>query len=81
MIYNTNANVDTKAMANTATDAYKNKLAKDTQTLTEILDLEFRRYSYPIKIDWILKMAEYLKQYKILTGNDYEIKPMEDTIV
>lgn len=81
MINNTNVNATTRSMAAVAAEAYEHKLADDIKTITETLDLEFRTYAYPISTGWILRMAEYLKKYKLLTGKDYEIKIVEDTIV
>lgn len=51
----------------------------ELQKLEKQLDEEFEFYKP--STEWILKVAELLKAYKHLSGKDYEIKTMEDSII
>lgn len=51
----------------------------ELQLVEKELDTEFELYKP--SITWILKVADLLKKYKLLSGKDYEIKTTEDSII
>ena len=52
---------------------------KELTEITAKLDERFELYKPSIA--WILETAELLKKYQLLTGETYEIKIMEDSII
>ena len=81
MIENTNVIPRTLYMQQSADKEYQKIHREDIQKTTEILDYEFERTGRNISVDWILKVAEALQYYKLLTGKQYIKKELEDTII
>lgn len=81
MIENTNVIPRTLYMRQSADKEYQKIHREDIQKTTEILDYEFERTGRNISVDWILKVAEALQYYKLLTGEQYVKKELEDTII
>lgn len=81
MIENSNSVTVITNMAKLADISYSKKLSEDITTEEKLLDDIFKNYKYPIEIKWIINTAQHLINYKILTGDDYVIKNMEDSII
>ena len=72
MIPGTNAMIKESALTN-------DTLNREIEDITKQLDERFELYKP--SIDWILETADLLRKYKLLTGNVYEIKSTEDSII
>lgn len=81
MIENTNIIPRTLYMQQSADKEYQKIHREDIKKTTEILDFEFERKGRDVSVDWILKVAEALQYYKLLTGKQYVKKEQEDTII
>lgn len=81
MIENTNVIPRTMYMQQSSDKEYQKLHREDIKKTTEILDFEFERTGRNISVDWILKVAEALQYYKLLTGKQYVKKELENTII
>lgn len=81
MIENTNVIPKTMYMQQSSDKEYQKLHREDIKKTTEILDFEFERKGRDVSVDWILKVAEALQYYKLLTGKQYVKKEQEDTII
>lgn len=81
MIENTNITPRTKYMVKSSEVEYQNIHLEDIRKTTEILDFEFERRGGNVSVDWILKVAEALNYYELLTGEKYVKKIKENTII
>lgn len=81
MIENTNVIPRTLYMQQSSDKEYQKLHREDIKKTTEILDFEFERKGRDVSVDWILKVAEALQYYKLLTGKQYVKKEQEDTII
>ena len=81
MIENTNITPRTKYMVKSSEAEYQNIHLEDIRKTTEILDFEFERRGENVSVDCILKVAEALNYYELLTGEKYVKKIKENTII
>jgi hypothetical protein len=81
MIENTNIIPRTKYIEASSITEYQKIHLEDIKRTTEILDYEFERRGENVSVDWILKVAEALNYYQLLTGEKYVKKIKENTII